>query len=249
LEQVLLNILLYAERSIAESGRSEAVVTISTSVLGHRALVDFDFPIADEMQDPFAADPEEGSEGGLALLRGIIQSHGGEIRFETLRKVATEARIEVELPRAQQQPDAARESEGAPSRRAVAMHHPSLRMTVLVIEPDLVSQRNFVSWMARRGHRVIPVRSPDEAFDLVQRVKCDMVACASRMPGFHWHAFYEKVRANTDAFVLLLDSNSVGHAFAAGEGYVLRKPLYEAEFDQVMDAVTAQLGPPFAQAG
>jgi len=298
LEQVLLNVLLYAERSIAElasaaahhaeSGgakRFEGVISISTSLLGQRVLLAVDFPVDGETPDPFEADPDEGSESGLALLRGIVQSHGGEIRFDQLQPGSartaagsTSARIEIELPRAQQQQQQQQQqpaAAGDPAEERAAGSSPSgtaqqagsrsgehraaaavraaaasnLRMTAVLLEPDPANQRKFVTWMSRRGHRVIPVRSAEEAFDLVHRVKCDLVACTSRMPGFHWQAFYEKVRGNTDAFIVLLDANSVGHSFAPGEGYVLRKPIQEADFNQVLDAVTEQLNSPFAQAG
>lgn len=122
-------------------------------------------------------------------------------------------------------------------------------MTAIVIEPDLAVQRTFVMWMSQKGHRTIPVGSAEEAIDLVQRVKCDMVACTARMPGFAWLTFYERVREHTDGFVLLLDEGEIGHSFASGEGYVLRKPLSESDFDRVLDAVTSHLDEPFAQAG
>jgi signal transduction histidine kinase len=301
LEQVLLNVLLYAERSIAELASAaahaekgaepkpfEGVISIATSLLGQRVLLAVDFPVEGETPDPFEADPDEGSESGLALLRGIVQSHGGEIRFDHLqpgsravaRSATAAARIEIELPRAQlqqqqqQQPAASDpKDEKAETPVSGAAMHPgsrsgehraaaalaaaaaraaaasSLRMTAVLLEPEPANQRKFVTWMSHRGHRVIPVRSAEEAYDLVHRVKCDLVACTSRMPGFHWHGFYDKVRGNTDAFIVLLDANSVGHSFAPGEGYVLRKPLQESDFNQVLDAVTEQLSPPYAQAG
>jgi signal transduction histidine kinase len=252
LEQVVLNILLYAERAVAESGSK--IITVGTSLLGRRVLVDIDFPAQDDLPDPFTGDSEERT-AGLAVLRGIIQSHGGEVRFERVQG-GLQARIEIELPRAQQQAAApvsgagstasAADNGGARSRPAAESE---VRMTAIVIEPDLAVQRTFVMWMSQKGHRTIPVGSAEEAIDLVQRVKCDMVACTARMPGFAWLTFYERVREHTDGFVLLLDEGEIGHSFASGEGYVLRKPLSESDFDRVLDAVTSHLDEPFAQAG
>lgn len=249
LEQVVLNILLYAERAVAETGSK--IITVGTSLLGRRVLVDIDFPAADDLPDPFIGDSEERS-AGLAVLRGIIQSHGGEVRFERVQG-GMQARIEIELPRAQQQSAASpvgATSSGAPeSRPPRATSASDVRMTAIVIEPDLAVQRTFVTWMAQKGHRTIPVGSAEEAIDLVQRVKCDLVACTARMPGFAWLAFYERVHEHVDGFILLLDEGEIGHSFSSGEGFVLRKPLSESDFDRVLDAVTSSLDEPFAQAG
>lgn len=251
LEQVVLNILLYAERAVAETGSK--TITVGTSPLGRRVLVDVDFPAPDDLPDPFITDSEERS-AGLAVLRGIIQSHGGDARFERVQG-GLQARIEIELPRAQQHQAAAPHSESSPSgtegtgARSRAAAESDVRMTAIVIEPDFAVQRTFVRWMSQKGHRTIPVGSAEEALDLVQRVKCDVVACTARIPGFAWLNFYERVREHIDGFILLLDEGEIGHSFSSGEGYVLRKPLSESDFERVLDAVTSHLDEPFAQAG
>lgn len=256
LEQVMLNILLYAERAVAETGSK--IITVGVALLGRRVLVDVDFPAPEDLPDPFVADAEERS-AGLAVLRGIIQSHGGDARFERVNG-GMQARIEIELPRAQQQQSQQQSAGGGPVREAAAADGAgavrarggstaAVRMTAIVIEPDLAAQRTFVAWMAQKGHRAIPVGSAEEAIDLVQRVKCDLVACTSRLPGFNWLTLYERVREHADEFVLLLDEGEMGHSFAAGEGHVLRKPLHEADFERVLDAVTLHLDEPYAQAG
>jgi two-component SAPR family response regulator len=119
------------------------------------------------------------------------------------------------------------------------------KMTAVILEPDAVAQRAFVSLLAQKGHRVIPLGSAEEAIDLVQRVKCDLIAAtstsSSRLPGFNWVSFYEKVRPHTDAFVLLTDTAEIGHTFTHGEGFVVRKPLHEAEIDRVLGEIASAL--------
>ncbi len=245
LEQVLLNILLYAERAVADADGGKTI-TVGTSLLGRRVMADVDFPAPPDTVDPFAGD-EDDTGGGLAVLRGIIQSHGGDIRFE-LMPGGLQGRVEIELPRAHQagmSGEAATGSAGGGSQ----IGKTSFKMTAVIIEPDTIVQRTFVALMAQQGHRVIPVGSADEAIDLVQRVKCDLLACTSRMPGFNWLTFYEKVRGHADEFVLLMDENDIGHSFAAGEGHILRKPIHEADFERVIAAVMLHLDRPFARAG
>jgi CheY-like chemotaxis protein len=238
LEQVFLNILLYAERAIAETDGK--TIAIGTSLLGRRVLVDFSFPSPDGAADPFLVDDDGGAEGGLAVLRGIVQSHGGEVRFE---QSGPKGRIEIELPRADM---ASRGASGLDAVNGAGQRSRRGRsnLTAVIVEPDTAAQRAFVSLMARRGHRVIPVSSPEEAADLVQRVKCDLIASTSRMAGFNWVLFYEKVRPHTDAFVLLAEGQEISHTFSNGEGFVLRKPLHEADVNRVLEEIEAALGAP-----
>jgi CheY-like chemotaxis protein len=235
LEQVFLNIILFAERAVAETGIKG--ITIGSASLGSRVLVDFSFPATDKSGDPFLVE-DEGGEGGLSLLKGIVQSHGGEVRFEH-HQSGTQGRIEIELPRAQA--TSSEQPVSAANRRDI-----SITMTCLVVEPDAQTRRTVVSLLGQRGHRAIPVTSPEEALDLVQRVKCELVFCTSRMPGFNWFMFYEKARPHVEAFVLLLDESEMGHSFAAGEGHVLRKPLSENDVERVLNEIADQLGEPAA---
>ncbi len=226
LEQVFLNILIYAEHAVAETGSK--IITVGTALLGRRVLVDISFPATEDAADPFLNE-DDGGAGGLAVVRGIIQSHGGEVRYEQVHN-GTAGRIEIELPRADM---ASRSGSHAVAKRRAA------KLTAVILEPDLVAQRAFVSLLAQRGHRVIPLGSAEEAIDLVQRVKCDMIAATStssaRLAGFNWVNFYEKVRPHTDAFVLLTDTAEIGHTFNPGEGFVVRKPLREIDINRVLD--------------
>jgi CheY-like chemotaxis protein len=205
---------------------------VETSTLGRRALVDVAFPMAEGTGDPFLVE-DEGGAGGLAVLRGIVQSHGGEIQFDPVPGVAA-ARICVELPRAADVATTGSLSGGGAVARTRGGGSTG-PLTAVIVEPDAVSQRTLVTLLAQRGHRAIPVGSPEEALDLAQRVKCDLVMCASRMsPGFQWMPFYEKIRAHTDEFVLLMEASERGHSFAPGDGHVVRKPVTEADVDRVL---------------
>jgi len=82
-----------------------------------------------------------------------------------------------------------------------------------------------------RGDRVVTISSADEAVDLIQRVRFDMVLCAVRQTGLNWLEFFERVRYQVGGFVLLTDGldADMARAFQGGEGFVLTKPIADAD--------------------
>src|SRR5205807_3052104 len=88
LEQVFLNLLVHAEQSLAEIPHK--VITIRTSVLGKRLLVEIAFSAPAESRKP------EETAAVLGVTRSVIAGHGGEVRL--IDKNNTDPRFEVELP-------------------------------------------------------------------------------------------------------------------------------------------------------
>ena len=88
LEQVFLNLLVHAEQALAEA--PEKTITIRTSVLAKRVLVEIAFTAPSR-----SANPEE-TAAILGVARSVIAGHGGEVRL--IEKPNAEARFEVELP-------------------------------------------------------------------------------------------------------------------------------------------------------
>jgi len=226
LEQVLLNLLVDAEKSATETG--EKNIAVSSSLLAKRVLIEISYPTrSSEFQrsDGVDGDPAGTEALGLGVCRGIVQSHGGEFRM--VRTSLTQARFDVELPLV--------ETRGA----SVELQHGNRQMTVLIVEPDTKVQRQLVQLLGHRGDRVVPVSSAEEAGDLVQRVRFDMVICAVRLPGLNWVELFERVRHQVGGFVLLTDGydNHTARAFQGNEGLVLSKPLDEAEVHRICRTV------------
>jgi len=229
LEQVLLNLLVDAEKSATEA--REKTIVVSSSLLARRVLVEIAYPTrSSEFQRSEGLESDHaGSEAlGLGVCRGIVQSHGGEFRL--VRVSLTQARFDVELPVVE-------------TRRAVVgsngteVH--SRQLTVLVVEPDASVQRQLVQLLGNRGDRVVPVSSAEEGADLAQRVRFDMAICAVRLPGFNWLEFYERVRHQVGSFVLVTDGfeSDVSRRFQASDGFVLTKPIDAAELQRICRAV------------
>jgi signal transduction histidine kinase len=228
LEQVLLNLLVDAEKSAAEA--RDKTITVSSSLLAKRVLVEISYPLRSPDSRGDSTDGDHTGSGalGLGVCRGIVESHGGE--FRVVRTSPAQARFDIELPVIE-----ARQAGSGPSELSEAIR----QLTVLVVEPENKVQRQLVRMLGDRGDRVVPVSSAEEGLDIVDRLRFDMVICAVRLPGLNWVAFCERVRLRVGGFVLLTDAynSDVGRAFRNSEGFVLTKPVDETDLHRICRAV------------
>ena len=228
LEQVLLNLLVDAEKSAAEA--RDKIITVSSSLLAKRVLVEISYPLRSPDTRGDSTDGDHTGSGalGLGVCRGIIESHGGE--FRVVRTSPAQARFDIELPVIE-----ARQTAPGSSELSEAIR----QLTVLVVEPDGKVQRQLVQMLGNRGDRVVPVSSAEEGLDIVDRLRFDMVICAVRLPSLNWVAFCERVRLRVGGFVLLTDAfnSDVGRAFRNSEGFVLSKPVDETDLHRICRAV------------
>ena len=88
LEQVFLNLLVHAELSLAEA--EQKAITIRTSVLAKRMLVEISFTAQDVRRKP------EEAASVLGVTRSVIAGHGGEVRL--IERNHADPVFEVELP-------------------------------------------------------------------------------------------------------------------------------------------------------
>jgi signal transduction histidine kinase/CheY-like chemotaxis protein len=223
LEQVLLNLLVEAEHAVVEA--REKLICVTSGQLARRILIEIVYntrasemvkaETADDMSDPVAL--------GLAVCRGIVQSHGGD--FRAYRAVQGSARFELELPALD-----VRGSEG--SGKAAAAPR---QLTVLLVEPDGRSQRQIVQLLSARGDRVIPLSNGEEGVDLTQRMRFDLAICSVRLPGWSWTQFVERVRGHVNGVVLLTDGYDadLARSFQNSDGFVLPKPVDEASLHRI----------------
>jgi len=224
LEQMLLNLLVDAEKSAADA--SQKTILVSSSLLAKRIQVEISYPT--RSADLLRTDSTDG-EGvgsitrGLSVCRGIVQGHGGE--FHVVRVSSVQARFDVELPLV----------DSAQAGEAGELVGTARQLTVLVVEPDSKMQRQLVQLLGARGDRVVPVSSAEEGADVVERLRFDMVLCAVRLPGLNWVEFFERVRRQVGGLVLMTDgfNNDLSRAFRGGEALMLSKPIQEAELYRV----------------
>ena len=238
LERVFLDLVVYAEQSVEPV--TPKTITVSTKRLAGRAIVEIGFSagLAPGEVDPFLeSDRPEASNLGLPVCRGIVQSHGGEIRLH--KDGESGSRFEIELPLA---PDATREQAEMRHRQAKT----SRTLTVLLVETDPPAQRQLMGLFSARGHRVVPATGAGEAVDLAQRLQFDLACSSTSLAGANWVEFYERVRNLVPAFVLLTEGYNadISRAFHTSDSFVLSKPVDEADFERLLASVESSAARP-----
>ena len=224
LEQALVSLLVYGERCAVDARNKS--VSVTTSRLASRVLVEIAWQNKPELagSDPFEPTREKGGSLSLAVCRGIVQNHGGDVRF--VRTSPTQARFDVELPFL----ETATTSPGAPPQ-AVRTRP----LTVLLVGSDAPEHRELIRMLSESGDRAVPVGSAEEAIDLSERMRFDAVICAMRLPGLGWMDLLERLRGKVGEFIVLASSRKPDVARALrGSVKLLTVPLQKAELDRVL---------------
>ena len=237
IEQVFLNLLVHAEQYASES--AARTICVSSGVIARLVTVEIGYSIPLNEQgaeiDPFAEGRSPGGALGLGVCQGIIQSHGGEIRFRGSAKgdAIRMARFEIDLPVARAAEHIA-ETPG-PARKA------PLAMTMLVVDPDLGGQRQLLGQLCARGHRVVPAPM-EEAADLAQRVRFDAVFWAVRPSVAGSSEYQERIRAHVPYFVLASDvyDAELAASLESGGGFLVVRPVQDADLDRVLSQIDAR---------
>ncbi len=230
IEQVFLNLLVHAEQSLADAPQKS--ITVRTSLLAKRLLVEISFTSPAELRKP------EDTAAVLGVTRSVIAGHGGEVRL--IEKNNSDPRFEVELP-------ALVKDRSLPgSTPSLTVRDSSRRMTALVIEPDEAMQRQLLGLLSGHGYRVVPVTNSDTGLDLAHRMRFDAAFCSVHAPGLNWVELSERMHTRVGGFILLSDGYDVElSADFEGDGrFVLAKPVQEKELERVLLA----LEPPVATA-
>jgi len=237
IEQVFLNLLVHAEQCAMEApGKT---ITVSSGVIDKRMTVEISYSVTENEApvalDPFDSRTNENSALGLAVCRGIIHGHGGEIRFGTH---AGMARFEIELP-------VTRSAEPASAPRA---RKRAGSLTLMLVDPDQASQRQLLALLSARGYRAVPAPA-EEAPDLAQRLRFDAVFWAMRPSNGGSPDRQERVRAHAPCFVMLADAYDADFARNLEQqgGFLLVRPIKDAELDRVLGSIESRT--PNASAG
>jgi signal transduction histidine kinase len=223
LERVFLNLLMHAEQALADS--FEKRLSVSLSVLARRALVEIAYTAPAPPVRP-RSDRTDTSVLIEGVIRGIVQSHGGETRLVRLGPAGS--RMEIELPLA---------PERAPARPGLLGERFTPRLaTVLLVEPDSAVRDRLLSLLSQRGYRVVPAASAEQGVDLVQRLRFDVVFCGAQLPGLNWFEFFRTIRRRIQAFVLVTPAHDpeLARQWPEGEFYVLPRPIVELELERLL---------------
>lgn len=179
-----------------------------------------------------APDAAETGAVGLAVCQGIIQSHGGEIRFRTR---SGSARFEIDLPLAPARGDSADSGDAS---------NASSSLTLLLVDSDPAGQRQLIKALSGSGHRVVPA-TVEEAADLSQRLRFDAVFWGLRPGGptsaRHSMDFQERVRAHVPVLVLVSNVHDpdLARSIEGRGGFLIARPIQEAQLHAVLKRIEA----------
>ncbi len=233
IEQVCLNLLVYAERRAAESATKTIVV--KTTVLAGRAVTEIEYSAPGDAEgeaDPFVSPKAEIVPGrpNLEVCLGILRNHGGDAR---LRRRSGLCAFEIELPLAAPAAQAA-----APQAKANEHARP---LTLLLVDPDPQAQRSLVTALGSKGHRVVP-SSAEVAGDILQRLRFDAVLWAAQGGRNGWAEFHDRFRSSIPAFVLISDSYDpeLARSLSPRNGFLLTRPVEEKKMAAVLTEISAR---------
>jgi CheY-like chemotaxis protein len=118
----------------------------------------------------------------------------------------------------------------------------------MLVDPDPGPQRQLLGLLSVRGQRVVPA-SEEEAADLAQRLRFDVVLWAMRLSpsgSSKWSEFQERARASVTAFVLVSDGYDaeLARSIEDGGNFLLGRPVQESELDRILRQIDARAPAP-----
>jgi signal transduction histidine kinase/CheY-like chemotaxis protein len=231
MQQMLLNLLINAEQALTSGGdpvSGKRVITIRTTTAGEdrvRLQISDTGPgvpadLHEKIFDPFFTTKPEGAGSGLGLsiCYGIVHDHGGRIWLEP--DTSQGATFTVDLPR-----DARTRPRVIPPRPQTAVIEPRAdepALSVLLIDDEEGVRRTVLSFLTRRGMRVVAVGDGSDALRMLQRETFDVIVSDVRMPGMSGGEFLERLRVEYPAMVNRLVFTT-GDTFAPDTAALLRE--------------------------
>jgi two-component system CheB/CheR fusion protein len=249
LSQVMGNLLHNAQKftdggghvvvSVERLGR-EAVVSVRDSGVGiPREVLDVLFEPF-EQADRTIHRSRGGLGLGLALVRAIVELHGGTVRARS-EGDGRGAELVVTLPVAG---DAAADSP-APGGDQVALHA-SFKRRILIIEDNGDSAVTLRNVLELHGHEVHLAGDGLRGVEAARRLRPDVVVCDLGLPGIDGYEVARRLRASGDANAAMLvaltgyaSAEDVGRAVEAGFHHHLAKPPDLTRLVQILGAAAA----------
>lgn len=193
--------------------------------------------------DSSSTRPHGGIGLGLAIVRSLIEMHGGRIRAESEGR-GRGATFTMELPVMESAPPiaAAASSESA-VLPAAKMALPALNEITALVVDDQQFTRDVVAGILRRaGARVETTSSVREALQMFRKLEPNVVVCDIAMPEEDGYIFLSEVRSRTDALrnTPILALTAFGRpddrlrALDAGFDAYLKKPVDPVELAETV---------------
>jgi PAS domain S-box-containing protein len=240
LEQVLMNLAVNARDAMPEGGRltittgrqrhdpagPEAVPELGPGLYVLLQVADsgsgMSAEVAEHAFEPFFSTkgPDAGSGLGLAMVYGIVRSHGGAIQLSSRPGAGTRFRILLPAGTEQARPAAAPTADEP---------RPGGDETVLLVDDEASLLRMLRDLLERHGYRVLTAASGEAALVIYRDAGAaiDLVILDQNMPGMGGARCLETLRAlDEEVRVLVLSGHRAGRAelLERGAREALQKP-------------------------
>ncbi len=206
IERVLTNLIINAEKALADVPEGGRVLTVATRPTDAGAAVDITdtgpgIPehVLPNIFDPFFTTREvgQGTGLGLSMSHSIVQAHGGELKVQTRPGEGTT--FTIELPRSAEELDPAEKTIGG-TRRApdfVLQEKTAIDpMSILIVDDEKEIRELARRFLTGKGHKVTEASTGRDALKFVTANDYDGIVLDLRMPDLSGEGFFEWLRKN-----------------------------------------------------
>jgi len=244
LEQVVLNLLINAEHAVNEAhpeggGRiavcaglkhGKAVVSIEDNGVG------IETENLNKIFDPFFTTKEEGKGTGLGLSTsyGIVQAHGGDIRFRSVPGQGTEVTLVLPLSPEQSAP------EPAPATSARGGEKP-----ILVVDDEKHIRDILRESLEARGYRVETAADGEQGLEKLAGGQYRLLLLDIRMPSRDGLSMLAEAKSRIGSMPVIVLTGMAGpeeieKALSLGAFKCVRKPFH---IDALLEDISQALKP------
>ena len=189
-------------------------------------------------QEQAALDRAEGGLGiGLALCKGLVELHEGEISAHSAGP-GLGSRFEVSLPYG-----GATAAHTATVQAAKPQPDPARPLTILIADDNRDSAETLAELLRMDGYTVVTAPDGHQAVELAVKLKPDVMVLDIGMPGLNGYEVAQRIRAQPEGtFALLIAATGWGQesdrlkAFQTGFDLHLTKPFDPQELIDVIAA-------------
>jgi len=255
LQQVVWNLLSNAIKFTPEAGvvsirlaRTGSQVEIVVRDSGEGISPEFVPHVFERFRqaDSSTTRPHAGLGLGLAIVRHLVEGHGGTVVAESAGK-GHGASFTVRLPRYDSADATTPSGEAAPAEAAPVLSLEHVR--VLLVDDDADSRGMMQTVLSQRGAQVTAAASAAEALACVARETPDVLLSDIGMPGMDGYALIRELRERPEARAIpaaaltaYAHADDRDQAIAAGYQVHVAKPIEPAELIAVVASLAGRVG-------